>query len=145
MTVVVYDGKMLAADKLAQSNGGRMTTRKVHRLLDGSLAGGAGESSFVRACIAWLNTDRDLANYPRLGDNEHATVLVVPKHGPMLLYERNPHPIPLEDRQVAIGSGRDYAMAALRCGCDARRAVEVASELDIYCGNGVDVLRHEDA
>ncbi len=33
----------------------------------------------------------------------------------------------------AIGAGMDYALAALYLGCDTKKAVEVASELSIYC------------
>lgn len=35
------------------------------------------------------------------------------------------------------------AMGAMLAGADARKAVEITSEIDIYCGNGVDSLTFE--
>jgi ATP-dependent protease HslVU (ClpYQ) peptidase subunit len=43
----------------------------------------------------------------------------------------------------AIGSGADYAMGAMAVGADAKRAVEVTSDLYCRCGLGVDVLHHD--
>jgi hypothetical protein len=37
----------------------------------------------------------------------------------------------------AIGSGRDYALAAMSLGCDSERAVRVASEFDNNTNNDV--------
>ncbi len=34
---------------------------------------------------------------------------------------------------AAIGAGRDFALAALHLGHDARKAVEVACKLSVYC------------
>lgn len=39
-----------------------------------------------------------------------------------------------------MGSGRDFAIAAMHCGKTAREAVEIASLYENGCGNGVDVL-----
>lgn len=41
----------------------------------------------------------------------------------------------------AIGSGRGEALGAMAMGADARRAVEIASRLNVGCGLGVDVIR----
>ncbi len=60
-------------------------------------------------------------------------------------YYLSPYPEWNQDRFDAIGSGRDYALAAMYLGHDARRAVEVASALDNGCGNGIDVLTLETA
>lgn len=40
---------------------------------------------------------------------------------------------------AAIGSGGEYALGAMASGCDARRAVEIATLFDTGSGGGVDV------
>lgn len=47
----------------------------------------------------------------------------------------------VEDPFVAVGSGRDYAMAVMALGHDATRAVEIAARFDPGTGNGVDGMR----
>jgi len=44
----------------------------------------------------------------------------------------------------AIGAGMDFALAALHLGHTAEEAVEVATELSIYCEKPVQVIRRED-
>lgn len=60
--------------------------------------------------------------------------------GSLWKYERTPHPLKFPPQQFAIGSGRDFALAAMYLGCDAAGAVHVACEFDSACGNGVDVV-----
>lgn len=55
-------------------------------------------------------------------------------------YEKVPYPARVEDKFTATGCGRDYALAAMFLGHDARAAVEVACALDAHCGNGIDTL-----
>jgi ATP-dependent protease HslVU (ClpYQ) peptidase subunit len=64
---------------------------------------------------------------------------VVNRDGSVMRYE-GAWPIPIEDRQFAMGSGRDYARAAMHLGCSAAEAVAVACEFDENCGNGIDTL-----
>lgn len=44
---------------------------------------------------------------------------------------------------MAIGAGRDFALAALHLGYDTRKAVEVACELSVYCETPVKVFEIE--
>ena len=69
-------------------------------------------------------------------------VLVIEADGTPSLYERTPHPIRYEQRHVAIGSGREYAIAAMYLGKNAVEAVDVACALDGGCGGGIDSLLH---
>jgi ATP-dependent protease HslVU (ClpYQ) peptidase subunit len=43
----------------------------------------------------------------------------------------------------ALGSGRDFALAAMYLGKNAREAVEIAMEFDLETGKGVDCLEVE--
>jgi hypothetical protein len=55
-------------------------------------------------------------------------------------YERSPYPLRFEGIIFAIGSGRDFATAAMHLGHSASVAVSTACILDSACGNGIDTL-----
>lgn len=65
-------------------------------------------------------------------------------HVPELVeYVRLPVAMPIIDQREAWGSGADFALGAMAMGAGARRAVEVACELDVHCGKGIDVVTRE--
>ena len=55
-------------------------------------------------------------------------------------FESTPHPLRFPPQNFAIGSGRDFALAAMHLGKTAVEAVEVACHFDSGCGNGIDTL-----
>jgi len=140
MTCIAWDGKTLAADKRGTCAGMRYTVTKIHRLPDGLVAfsgGGAHASELLN----WFFGARDPAAYPRCEDDGGAGALMVNESGVIFMYSAdNPFPERIESAFFARGSGRDYAMAAMYLGCDARRAVEVACAFDVNCGGGIDTL-----
>lgn len=144
MSIIVWDGKMLAADKRATNNGHAATTSKIFRI-DGMLIGFSGDACFGLAMLAWLKEGADPKQFPesQKSSDDYAGVVRIERSGLILKYERSPFPMPIHDRAFAMGSGRDYALAALHLGKGAREAVEVACALDIYCGNGIDTLEFE--
>lgn len=141
MTCIAWDGKTLAADKRACWDGLINTTTKIHRI-DGLLIGGSGESSFIGAMIEWIRAGRDHEKFPKSQSDKDdwQPILVVERDGTTAIYERTPYPVRFEQSHIAIGSGREFARAALHLGKTAREAVECAIALDSRCGNGVDVL-----
>lgn len=143
MTVAAWDGRTLAADKLAQNNGSRMTVTKLFRVDDDRIAAVSGAFTYGLRVLDWLKSDGQHATFPTEKD-QNASVLLVHRSGRIAIYENSSYPVVVEDPWVATGCGRDYARAALHMGFDAVRAVEVASALDVYCGNGIDTLRFED-
>lgn len=142
MTVIAWDGRTLAADKRANYNGHARTVTKIFRLDAHRLVAFAGDAANACALVEWLrDPDRKAADFPK---HDHTHAYVVHSDGTTECYEGDAYPVPITERYFAGGAGRDYALAALYLGCDARRAVEVACALDIYCGNGIDVLRFEE-
>lgn len=139
MTVVVWDGITLAADRRAISAGNARPVTKIARIGD-SLVGFSGEFAAFGTMKAWLSAGRDPATYPRRGDDYWWSCLVIRPDGTIETFESSPYPIINEQTHYAIGSGRDFALAALHLGCDAKRAVEVACALSVECGNGIDTL-----
>lgn len=144
MTVICWDGKSLAADKQTNDNGLRLKTTKVHRVGD-CLVGGCGDTVRVREMVEWLANGRKKDELPAFQRDASTcvTLMVIEKSGKILHFWNSHVPAVIEDAFSAIGSGRDYALAAMLLGCDARRAVEIACHFETGCGNGVDVVSLE--
>ena len=144
MTTIAWDGQTLAADKRACYGGNIQTVTKIHRV-HGCLVAGSGELSFILAMVEWVRNGRDPSSFPahQRDKDDWQPVLVIEPGGVVLLYERTPHPIRWERLPCAIGSGRDFALAAMHCGKTAREAVELACALDVFCGNGIDTMTLE--
>jgi ATP-dependent protease HslVU (ClpYQ) peptidase subunit len=144
MTVIAWDGKALAADKRSTIAGMAATTTKIHRVF-GELVGFSGSGSHAAELLEWVKGGRKPEAFPRRADaDEAAGTLIIDKQRRILQFAWNsPNPEIIEDAFFARGAGRDYAMAAMHLGCDARKAVEVACVFDTSCGNGIDVLEFD--
>jgi hypothetical protein len=113
---------------------------KIFRVPDG-LVGFAGDGSRALALLEWFRAGRKVADYPDFQKGDDAVgCLFVDLDGIPWGYHHTAYPERHEDRFDAIGSGRDYALAAMYLGHPAEKAVEVACALDNGCGNGIDVL-----
>ena len=138
MTVVAFDGNSMAADRQGEFFCTKTDRTKIRRI--GSImVGCAGEARASEAVCKWLESGADVEMFPKIAESDKANVLVAGPNG-LFLYENSPHPMQLENKFFAIGSGGDAAMAAMHLGCDAERAVEVACAVATSCGGGVDVL-----
>lgn len=158
MSVIAWDGKTLAADKRASLGTLIRTTTKVFNL-GTCFAAYAGNADGGEEMLAWFK--RGLHETTRRTEDERmewinatfpasqrdkddwAGLLVIWPDGHLWKFERAPYPIKFPPQQFAIGSGRDFALAAMHCGKTAPEAVEVACHFDSGCGNGVDVLSFE--
>ena len=145
MTIIAWDGKTLAADRAATNCGYQRSVTKIFRV-PGGIVGFAGDESRVMAFLEWFKTGMYLGMFPDFQKGDDAVgCLFIRNDGTQLAYTHTPYPAVHTDRFDAIGSGRDYALAAMYLGHDAKRAVEVACALDNGCGNGIDTLTlHEE-
>ena len=141
MTVIAWDGHTLAADKRMGTEYPRTVT-KIRRLASGELVGVTGYFDRGLALIDWYAAGADPKTFPafQVDDAKSCELLIVRPGGIVLSLQDWPTPMPLENMQHAVGTGRDFAAAAMHLGCDARQAVEVANALCGSCGNGVDTL-----
>lgn len=140
MTVIAWDGRTLAGDRYNCSGGLVRTVRKINVVRD-HLCGYAGTAWLGESRVQWFENGANPAYFPQSSDKDDwATLLCIAPDRSILLYEGGPHPIRYYDRLFAIGSGRDFALAAMHLGCDAEKAVKVASVFDAHCGGGVDTL-----
>jgi ATP-dependent protease HslVU (ClpYQ) peptidase subunit len=140
MTVVVWDGRTMAADKAATSAGYSRTVTKIFKV-PGGVVGFAGDGENALRLLEWFRAGRDTATYPvQEGDDCAYAMFAHEATGTCWSYGKLPYPQRCEDKFDAMGAGRDYALAAMHLGCDALKAVEVACALDITCGRGVDAI-----
>lgn len=141
MTCIAWDGKTLAADKRAVHGGMIFTVTKIFRVYD-RLVAASGDFDRINESVAWFKAGADPEKMPPYArDNtDFVAMLVIEADGTILKYERSAIPFKIESPFFAVGSGRDYAMAAMHLGHTAAKAVEVACALDSCCGNGIDTL-----
>lgn len=139
MTTIAWDGKTLACDRQLTQDGKRFTTTKAWRLKDGRLFASAGAVEDNIAVRDWLNGDTDK---PSFKDGESFNGVLI-SEGHLYICNTKLKWSPIHDVVFATGSGGDYATAALRLGKSARESVEVAAEMDLWTGMGVDELMIE--
>lgn len=141
MTTIAFDGKTMAAD-------GRITygdiictddDSKIYRLEDNRwshkpvIVGIEGEASGRAEILKWCETDakdKPEGEWSALIYDGSTIFVVDVKNESPELWESG----------VAIGSGYLAAMAAMRAGADARRAVEVAITMDVYSGGKITTM-----
>lgn len=141
MTVIAWDGRTLAADKRVSFQGLALTTTKITRA-NGCLVGLCGDGPSSQQMLEWFRAGAVPEDLPACQrSDDWGSLLVIRPNGAVHKYERGPYPLALEDRAVAIGSGRDFALAAMHCGKSAREAVEIACIYECGCGNGIDTLQ----
>lgn len=145
MTVIVWDGTTLAADKQATNSGLKCKVTKIHRI-NGHLIGFSGEFDYAQSMLKWFENGAEVDKFPKhQEDNDKwVGVLVITPDKRVLKYERSPVPMDFTENGVlCIGSGRDFAFGALAMGADAVKAVQIACAYEASCGMGVDVLTFE--
>ena len=140
MTVIAWDGKTLAADKLGVWDGMKVTLRKIE-VARGCLVGIAGSSGKSEELMAWFKNGAIPSELPEFQrGSDWCPMIMINAAGHVHIYENAAMPARLYNDKVAIGSGREVAATAMHLGLDAANAVRVCSELLNGCGNGCDVL-----
>jgi len=143
MTTVVFRNGVMAADRRAYS-GDKVpvgSKTKIKRLKDGSLLGISSTVVGASATLeAWVE-----AGCPQPSNSdmqpEHFELLLVRPNGEVFYTSGNLSLSgPLEADFFAIGTGSCYALGAMEMGAGPEHAVEIASRLDVWSGNGIDCL-----
>jgi hypothetical protein len=134
MTTICADAKrgMMACDSMTSTSDSWWPSTKVYRAGD-ALIGGAGEAASVRQFVTWYADGQRLPR-PKIADNFCA--LVLSKEG-LSYWASNLVPEPIERGFHAIGSGGNAALGAMLAGANAKRAVEIACEVDTSSGGEV--------
>lgn len=141
MTTIAFDGKTLAADKRSTNSGLIFTVTKLFKVR-GHLLAAAGDLDRIHEIVAWFRAGSEPSQLPAFQrtSEDYVGLLIIDPAGGIFKLERGPVPFKIEERRYAIGSGRDFALAAMHLGCTAEDAVKVACVFDSGSGNGVDTL-----
>lgn len=145
MTTIAWDGKTLAADKQATSGNLMHTVTKIFKHPSG-LYGVTGHLSHGLTVINWITgTNPHPIAYPANPSNDdYGYVIHINNQREIWCYEGHPTPCKFEDKFYAVGSGREFATAAMHCGQTAQQAIVIASIFNSGTGQGVDSLTLED-
>lgn len=137
MTTIAFDGTHLATDTLV-SEGDYIYgyTDKIHQVKGGVLAA-AGSIVDASLVIEWINDGRPKDRKPNL---ESFNAIFIPDSG---------EPVEYDERLVPMfvvipwsgGSGRNFALSAMKLGKSAHDAVEFAKEIDLHSGGDVISMR----
>lgn len=142
MTTIAYRNGIMAADSRAYSGDRRPigSKEKVKRLSNGGLFAatsvkpGLSERFFRLVDSTGVTSD--------FSEDFDITALVVLPSGEVYYYAGSKSfSGPLTGEYFAIGSGEDYAMAAMEMGAGPERAVEVATKFDVFSAPPVTVMR----
>lgn len=140
MTVVAWDGKTLAVDRIGNCEGWSYRTRKLwlfpKRKAACAFAGNLGRMAEI---AKWVGEGCRRSAFPEFQRDPELGVegLVVLDGLPFVLtysYEL----VPSLGLFHAVGYGRDFALAAMALGHTAVEAVSLAGHLCTSCGKGVD-------
>ena len=140
MSVIVWDGKTLAADKQDTYGGTAVPVTKIFRV-GNELVGAVGKTQECVAFIEWVRSGRPDPK-PSLSENFCGYIV---NNGHLWRYEDMLVGVMMDVPFWAGGCGADYAMGAMAMGAAAQRAVEVACQLDVQCGLGCDTLQEVDS
>lgn len=135
MTTIAYDGKTLAADRMAQNVNGVFVASvcKVLRAKTGDVVSWCGNHAWRDRLLTWVNGGM-LYEAPK---GEYSALVVHPD-GKCWRVEGDNGGWFEVDAPYADGSGMEFALAAMACGKTAAEAVEIACRFDTASGGGVD-------
>lgn len=144
MTTIAYRHGVLAADRAVTANGSRLyDVGKLSRRADGALIAVSGSAGEAGAMKRWL-LDGAKGQAPAHRDKCSTEAVVVLPSGEIYEWDSGVMigPIvPAAGRDFfAWGSGSMAALGAMLMGASAKKAVEVASQIDVYTSAGVDCL-----
>lgn len=134
MTTIAWDGSTLAADRRRTLNGTVIRAEKIHRVENKDspfvLCGFAGccyDAANIRLWIEGKLEKPSVSSTHCIAIDKRRQVWVTEEK---LVWVRVPS-------KWAIGSGADYALAAMECGRSARGAITIASKFDQHTGRGI--------
>lgn len=140
MSVIAFDGKIIAADRRAIYGDTISTCRKIFKIDDETIVAFGGDLDQGHRLMEWYKGGGKVHDWPNNvgGDSCPYCMFIVVIRGICFHYERTPYPIASRDDFIAFGCGREVALGVMAMGGDAIKAVEIASRFIYSCGNGID-------
>jgi hypothetical protein len=140
MTVIVWDGTTMVADRLARAGDHIRTCTKIAKW-NGHLMAGAGNLSLCLEMMDWFRHGADPKRFPdRQKTDDCVDFWVVCPDRSLLKWDEGPEPMRFDDMTFTDGSGCAYAAGAMAMGATAVQAVLITCDLTAGCGKGYDSL-----
>lgn len=146
VTTIAYRDGIVAAD--SQLNLGNIKVKsspKIVLLSSGEILAAAGWMYNIAKAQAFFDQKNWRDKLDDAPEFEEGFDAILFSKGKPYYCSRNCIPFPVEHPFFAIGSGTDIALAAMYTGMSAPDAVLLASELDIYTNNKVQIVNVQDA
>ena len=141
MTVIAWDGHVLAADRQVTNGDTVSSGIKLWPLKQGGAVAVCGALSQGLALRRWVEEGMIREKFPAVKEDEEWARLIVALPGkPVIMFENTPEAIEVIDPFLAWGCGREAALGAMEMGADAITAVKIASKWIVGCGNGCDYV-----
>lgn len=150
MTTIAYDGvsKLVADRRRTVGDTPVASADKIvpmqHRGQFYLVAGAGITSHIFERVRQYLENPRFCGQPSRVIENFECTVMLVELevtapawHFRVQLLTKDGGATDITHRPWGVGSGCDFAIGAMTAGVDARRAVEIACEYDVYSGDGL--------
>lgn len=140
MTVIVWDGKILAADKQFSWGPVKHQTTKLY-IANGIAFGASGDAPLCESLIVWFQNGASDKDLPTSKDEtDEACLLVIKPEGAYFYFSGGATPIPIEDTPIVLGTGRQVALGAMHAGANAIEAVRATNAIHSSCGMGIDFI-----
>ena len=140
MTTIVFDGKTLASDSQT-TNGSTVASlksKKIFKLNKNKkykLVGFCGCVVNSKKMLSWFKGE--IEEYPVGVDS---VAMAITHKNKIHIYYDEPEYIVHEYKTASIGSGSDFANAAMMAGASAKESVKVAIKMDIYSGGRIQTI-----
>lgn len=145
MTTIAWDGSILAADTQGTLESGLpLYVHKIFRLTDGWLYAATGTGEDLLSVYACLNEQRDMGQLSWIAREDFSGLLVSPDGDAYRLGATGSRRL-IEEPFMALGSGRDFALAAMLLGKNAIEAVMLAIQCDVFSGGPVEAMEPKSA
>lgn len=138
MTVIAWDGKRVAADRMSVAGSLNSGANKLYDGDDGEVIAICGSAAEAMEMLHWYRRGATPDEWPsRLDENE--SNLIIFGSGWAVDFQGSPYPVEVATYPAAWGSGSHFAIGAMAAGKSAQEAVGLAASYICNCGYGVDV------
>ena len=137
MSVIAWDGRIIAADMISLSGGKIGRATKLDQF-DSEVIGWVGELAVGLMLRDWYLSGAEKADFPEAQkDKDRRSTLIVADINGCNIYDSEPVAIPVEDKFCAWGCGEDFATGAMAAGRSAVESIEIAIKYCNGCGVGI--------
>lgn len=145
MTTIAWDGRTLAADRGAWSNGLHQPTKKVFRITAPDrrrfLVAFAGDTAFCMQVLRWMEGKGGHPGACLSEDEAKDCAVVIDEKLRIWRLSSRLFWYRFRGSVHSFGAGQEVALGALMAGADAIKAVRITMAVSDYAARGVDWVR----